>query len=248
MKLIEIFNQLTFGELSQINLGGVADGEINESNYRAIIPHINLGLTALYKRFLLKENELVLDLQDNQTSYLLSSRFAVNGKRSKEAVRYIIDAPTTPFIDDILKVEKILTDTGYEMWLNNHGNAYSCHMTSALVLRVPQAVVNNVMSLPSELRTEHLTVVYHANHPYLDVDAGTFDPTTMEIELPVSHTQALLYFVASRVNNPIGMTNEFNAGNNYAAKYEQECRQLETEGMEVDQGATYSRADRNGWL
>lgn len=63
MKLIEIFNQLTFGELAQLSMGGMDAGEINDKNYDAVLSHINLGLTALHKRFPLKEGRLVVALQ-----------------------------------------------------------------------------------------------------------------------------------------------------------------------------------------
>ena len=68
------------------------------------------------------------------------------------------------------------------------------------------------------------------------------------MELPDAYLEALLYFVASRINNPIGMTNEFHAGNSYAAKYEQECARLEMLNLEVDQGYQNTRLRAGGWV
>jgi len=68
------------------------------------------------------------------------------------------------------------------------------------------------------------------------------------VQLPDSHLEALLFFVASRVNNPIGMTNEFNAGNSYAAKFEAACQALEEQGLQVDQDSQNTRLHRGGWV
>ena len=51
MKLKEVFDQLTYGELSQLSIGGQAQGEITEENYARVVAHVNLGLSAIYKRF-----------------------------------------------------------------------------------------------------------------------------------------------------------------------------------------------------
>lgn len=248
MKLAEIFTQLTYGELSQLSLGGTEAGEINESNYDRVLAHINLGLTALYKRFPLKEGRLTVALQQGRFSYPLNSVYAVNNARSKELVRYIVDAPTAPFKDDIHKVESVWTAGGYEFALNDEAELYSLFTPSAAVLRVHSAVVINSPELPAHLKTDTLEVVYRANHPILDQNVGSFDPSTYEMELPYSHLEPLLLFVASRVNNPIGMTNEFHAGNSYASKYEQACQQLEVANLRVDQGMQSNRLQNNGWV
>lgn len=241
MKLIEVFNQLSSGELSQVNIGGAEQGEISEDSYKQLVGHINLGLAALYTRFNLKENRLQLILQPDQTTYLMHSRFAVNGRRTNEPVRYIKDTSVMRFMDDVHKIERVLTDAGYELGLNDGKDPYSCFTTSALVLRVPTVMVSSSATPPSDLITDELTVVYRAAHTLLDVDAGGFDPFKTEVELPYSHLQALLWYVASRVNNPIGMTNEFHSGNSYAAKYEQECMRLENEGLEIDASSQFNK-------
>ena len=248
MKLIEVFNQLTYGELSQMSIGGIENGEINENNYYAILSHINLGLTALYKRFPLKEGRLTLALKQGRFTYPVTSTYAVNNTKSAELVRYIEDTSTEKFVDDIHKIESVFTDTGFELALNNEADMYSVRTPSATVLSVPPVIVANGADLPDEYKTSKLTVVYRANHPIIDQDAGSFDPSTYEVQLPYSHLEALLYFVASRINNPIGMVNEFHAGSSYAAKYEQACQQLEVSNMRVDQFSQPDRISRNGWV
>lgn len=237
MRLQEIFDQLSSTEFSQMSLGGQLAGVINATNYDKVIGHLNLALTALFTRFNLKTGELVLQMQENQTTYKLKSAFAVNGVGSTEPVRYIIDTAGAPFQDDVLKVTKVVGAEYGELPLNDAADDMSVTTPSSLVLRVP-----------AMLETQDLTVSYRANHPKIATGQGDLDPAEVEIELPDTHLTALLYFVASRVNNPIGMANEFHAGNSYYAKYEQACQELEDKGMQVDQGQTNTRAQRNGWV
>jgi hypothetical protein len=247
MKLLEVFNQLTYGELSQISLGGAEAGEINSTNYDKVVAHINLGLTALYKRFPLKEGRLTVALQQGRMTYPLNIAYAVSNAASSEPIKYILDS-TEEFIGDIHKVEGVFTAAGYELGLNDQANPYAVMTPSAQVLRIPATIVANSVDLPEELKTTELSVVYRANHPIIDVNSGAFDPETYEVELPYSHLEPLLLYVASRVNNPIGMTNEFHAGNSYAAKYEQACQQLEQFNLKVDQGSQYNRLESKGWV
>lgn len=247
MKLQEIFDHLGAGEFSQLSIGGKDAGVLNESNWANVIGHVNLALTALFKRFTLKEGRLVLQLRNDRTLYKLSSTFAVNARRG-DPVRYILDTPDDRFVDDIIKVEKVLTDDEYELGLNDASDQYSVTTPTALSLRVPQDLIDKPSDLPEALKTVNLTIVYRANHPKIVQGLGYFDPNRVEVQLPDTHLEALLYYVAGRVQNPVGMTNEFNASNNYMARFEAACQELEGKGLQVDQGETNMRLVRNGWV
>ena len=248
MKLQEIFEQLAVGELCQLSIGGQPAGEINENNYAKLIPHVNLGLADLYKRFSIKESSVLLQLVPGMTHYRLASKFAVNGKRSQEPLRYLIDSVQYPFMDDLLKISKVSTDAGFDLSLNDGSNADSVSTPTYDALLVPRHIVDQSPALAEHLRTENLAIAYRANPVKIVVGMGLFDPSKVEVELPGSYLNALLLFIASRINNPIGMTGEFNAGNNYAAKYEQACQLLEMHGMDVDTDSQNTRLQRNGWV
>lgn len=237
MKLEEIFKSLTSGELSQVELGGGENGAIAEDKYETVLNHINLGLAALFTRFSLKEGLLELTLVPGQRDYWLHSTHSTYSTKRPVGERYI----TTRFLDDLLKVERLLTDDGVTMPLNVEGNRYSVSTPQMDRLRLPR-------ELGDRYQTEGLEVYYRARHPLLVTQAGYIDPARVEVELPYSHLQALLYFVASRVHNPIGMGQEFNAGNNWAARYEQECAFLEREGVEIDGSLEDDKLRRNGWV
>lgn len=223
MKLQEIFEQLAYGELSQIRIGQNDEGEVDETGYPTLVAHINLGLSALYRRFNLKERRLTFVVQEGVDTYKLD-------------------------IDDINKVEQVINDKAWSFSINDEGDPYSVFTPTLKTLVIPVAITGNSMDVPDNLKSDSLTVIYRASHPILRVEAGYIDPFETEVELPYSHLEALLYFIASRVHNPIGMVNEFHAGSSWAAKYEQECQRLQVQNIHVDSVHQGDRLHRNGWL
>jgi hypothetical protein len=245
MKLQEIFDQLTAGELSQLSIGGGEAGVIAPSNYSRVVSHINLGLTSLYKRFPLKEERVGLQLVPGITTYNITSKFAVNSRSTREPIKYVLDTPAKPFKDDIHKIERVLTDLEWELPLNDASDMYSVYTPTATRLRIPEKIVAQGMDLPDELKTETLEIVYRANHPKINPE--DLQPDEVEVQLPDSHVEALLYYVASRCHNPAGMANEFQIGSAYSAKYEQACQEIETFNLRVDQGSQNTRLAKGGW-
>lgn len=224
MLLKEVFDQLTYGELSQLALGTGSQGEIEEANYPRVLASVNLGLSALYKRFKLKEGQLTFPLTTEGNVYQIKA-------------------------NDLNKIEKVFTLEGTELSLNDGSDPYSCFTPSINTLSVPLGIVTGSMEVPEKYRTAEIQVIYRAGHPVVSVDDAGFDIETATIELPYSHLEALLYFIASRLHNPIGMVNEFNAGNNWAAKYEMECERLKSQGLEINHEVdSHSRLRSNGWV
>lgn len=240
IKLSDVFSQLTYGELSQVSIGGGDAGQINDDNYEQVLAHINLGLTALYKRFPLKEERLTVVVQPNRITYPINSTYAISNTGSTEPAKFIDDM-IIPFKDDILKIERVYNTDGYEFGLNDEGEANSLFTPSANVLRVPPSV-------DPLLLTSTLELVYRANHPMIKMGDGPFNPSVVSLELPITHLELLLLYVASRFHAPTGMVNEFNASNNYAAKYEAACQEIELRNLRVDQGSQYNRLRDNGWV
>ena len=248
MYLQEIFDQLSQGEFSQLCIGGNSPGVIDESNWSIVLGHVNLGLTSLFKRFNLKEGRVTVGLIPGKEEYRLHSQFSVLNTKQPLVQKYIYDTVDNRFTDDILKIEQVLTDSRCNLPLNVGLDKYSVFTPNSIMIRVPKEIVNKEPDIPELLRTDSLEVVYRANHPWIAPGLGYFDAGRYEVLLPVSHLQALLFFVASRVNNPIGMTEEFHAGNSYYAKYEGECQRLEIENLEVDKLSYRDSFSRNGWV
>ena len=242
MTLQDVLDQLTYGELSQVEQGGLqnvdADGNaspgMNEEQVQRTLGHVQLGLTALYKRFRLRRKEINVRLVADKVSYILNSDFAVSNTSSSVINRYLIDT-LDPFDATVLKVEEVYAlnpdvtarERERKLSLNQPGNEHGVLTPSMDMLQIPDTF--GCDWVPEELR-----VVYRASHPSLDQYLAVAAPIAIPIELPSTHLQALLYYVASRVMNPIGMVQEFHSGNSYYAKYESECTRLEMENFQID--------------
>lgn len=248
MKLQEIFDALTSGELSQLSIGGQTAGVIDESNWSKVLPHVNLGLGTLFKRYLLKEGRLTVGLVADREVYALKSAFAQANTRSRELVRYIQDDATAPFKDDIVKIERVLTQDGLDLVLNDTDDELSVLTTAATTLRVPLKIVNQDQDLPDWFKTGTLQVIYRADAPRIAVSLGFFDPSRVEVDLPYTHLEALLYFVASRVTSPMGAGQfEGVAGANWYARFEAECQRLENLGLREQRTGGFDKLRDRGF-
>ncbi len=223
MQLSEIFKQLTYGELSQLSIGGAEAGQISEANYQAVIAHIQMGLIALHKRFPLREGRMTVPLEHGKVTY--------------------------PLTGDILKIERVYTDKGWELGLNDESDPYACSTPSSQMLRIPASIASGNIDVPDHFKTATLEVVYRENHPAIGASEwGIDDPDDITVDLPYSHLEPLLLFIASRVHTPTSMTNETNMGNTYAAKYEAACQEIETRNLRVDNFSQPDKILRNGWV
>jgi hypothetical protein len=225
MKLQEVFDQLTYGELSQLSIGGNEAGVISVSNRERVIPHVNMALAAIYKRFPLKEGRVTVPLVAGTYTYTVVG-------------------------EDINRIERIFTNSALkeELSLNNEIDIYSCFTTSPKVLVVPVAIVDDISTLPAALKATALDLVYRANHPKLQEKDADLDPDELELEIPYTYIEPLLYFVASRMLANTG-TGQFEglASNNYMQKYEMAAQLLTNLNPQVENTTKNARFRDGGW-
>lgn len=118
MKLTDIFQRLGTGPLQQARIGDNAiEGQLNASNYQAILPLLNAGMVALHTRFLLKRKEAEIVLVGGQTTYTLTD-------------------------SELLQVEAVTDQLGRPLALNDPNDLCSLRTRSLNVLYVPPAVVD----------------------------------------------------------------------------------------------------------
>lgn len=224
MNFADIARQLAHGELSQIAVGEQILDNPTEKLVQQLADSVNLALTSIYKRFLLKQGQISLSLFPAVDLYPLRDTA-------------------------VLKIETVSTLEGVPLPLNDASNPLSCTTPSARTLKIPKEMAYQSAELPLSFHTTGLRVGFRANHPVIDgQEAFTNGMDSIDIELPPAYLQALLYFVGSRYHNPRGMTGEFNAGNSFFAKYENECKRLELENLQTDQGGSNTRLQRGGWV
>lgn len=223
-------------------------GEVPVDNYPRLLSYVNTGLVNLYQRFNLKENTAVINLIPGLDTYVLDKRRNLGDRNVQMVPKYIQDT-VNPFKDDLVKILKITLDNGKELPLNQ--DLYKYFATTPLynMVRVPLVMVeDDEVKIPKHLRTKTITVHYQAMHPVLNVGLGYFDPARVDIELPYSHMQALLFYVASRAHSPMGLAEEGLAGSQWFAKYENECRILENLGGTRDDVTGSDKFNQNGWV
>ena len=247
MTLQDIYDQLAYGELKQIFKGKIDNPTIQKEKFPEYFPTIQLALTELHKRFRLREGNFPVDITEvpGKTSYVLTLDYAESNTKSKEPVKYIKDA-SAPFQDNLMKIEHIfgvLNGAVYEIPLNVAGDTNSIKTSSFNTLMVP----TDPTLAPWLVETAQLDVVYRADHPQIKDYLANNSPLSTTIYLPGTHLEALLYYVAMRITTPVGMQNEFHAGNNYSAKFEASCLVLSGENMEIDTDAVNEKLDDRGW-
>lgn len=228
MLLKDIYDQLAYGELRELKLGGsgidaIGDG-IATVNYPRLLPHVILGLTSLHSKCALKEGTLAVPLVPLQVSYAV-----------------------LPTAGDLLKIERVYgvwNEEEYEIPLNQIGKDDSIRTPSYNSMIIP----SDTELAPWLLETTSLNVKYRADHPAINQALANASPLVTPIELPSSHLEALCYFIASRLHNPIGMTpGAMHEGNNFAQKYEMAVAQLNGLGLQVDQDAPNERLYNKGF-
>ncbi len=148
---------------------------------------------------------------------------------------YVLDLP------DLLRIESVRDLADNEYLLNLLNDPESLHTPNYKTLDIPK-------DLQIEKDVHLLQVFYRAKHPEIGQEARYEVPSTVEVDLPYTHLEALVFFIASRVLNPVGMNQEFHEGNNYAQKYEMAAQKLELSGYGIQQDFQQDRFRANGWV
>lgn len=248
MTLKEIFDQLTFGEMSQLNLGGSDLGEIDGNNYVRIIPHINLAMTALYKRFNLKQGRVLLYMVPGKYVYELHTRNLGGDPAYPNSTGYLFNVEDFNFNNDIIKIEAVLNQLGDELFLNEPSDMYSIYTPTMNTIRIPNDIVEQSAAIPEWYRTPYLELLYRAKHNVIGPNIDFIDIETVEIDLPDSYLELLVLFIASRIMAPMGAGQfEGLGGNNYMARYEAAAQQMEQYNLEIDHNSQNTRLHEKGW-
>jgi len=247
MLLSDLFDQLTYGELSQLELGGVDDEGIMADDHKRIIPHINLGLTEIYKRFLINTKEVHINCFDHIETYILDSKYAVSNTESTEQYKYISDSRFEPFIDDVLKIERVFNEDGQELHLNET-DQYIIQTETFQRSRKAWSVQTpnyNTIQIPYPMETNALLVEYRADHEKIKVK--DLNPETTEIHIPSHLLQSLLLFIAARAYSSLGGESAQD-GMLYMQKFEASIVQVKTEGLINMDNTTNQRLEVSGWV
>lgn len=238
MRLIEIFKQLSYGELSQLAIGGHdASGIIQESDYPKIIAHLNLGLLELYKRFDLRREEVIIQQHDHIGRYYLDSKFAESNEESNEPVKYIKDSAHMPFTDNVLRIERVVSECGADLFINDHSKYWTVLTPTYNSVQVPWPEKENIM-----------LITYRASPDV--IPSVNVIPETQEVDIPLSHLEPLLLYVASRIYaaKPALNNESSNRGMEYLSKYELACKRIEDLNLVQTNNTENMKLQKMGWV
>lgn len=250
MTLEDIYNQLSFGELRMLFLSGAEIDDpmagMSQESFIKLLPTVELALTELYKRFNLREDNFFVDLQPDQSTYTLTMDYAQSNTRSRQPVQYIDDT-AIPFTDNLLKVERVYgtyQNQPYEIALNELDNPASIKTTDYRTLVLP----TDKDKAPWLNETNKVQVFYRANHPKISKHLAQASPMTIPIHLPPMYLEALCFYIASRLHNPLGMTpGAMHEGNNYYQRFLEAINVLKQENYEIDRDDFNSKLHERGF-
>ena len=256
MKLSDLFLQLTEGELSNLRMGGRDEMGIRPCDYMKIIPHINLGLTELYKRFALKKSEVVVQQFDQINTYYLDSRHNQTNKPdghvsipenqethfNADSYYYIMDSVYQPFTDNVLRIEAVHNEIGEELYLNQD-RQYWAGSDKYWAVTTPSY---NTIQVPYPEKENQMIVTYRADHDPIVMTTNS-DLSKIYVPISPSYLEPLLLYIAARVYTNMS-SNEGNEGNNYTAKFEASIKQIEQLNLTNSTDTQNAKLEENGWV
>lgn len=239
--LSDLLKDLTYGELKQLSVGNFLPDELDSNpdpkSWELLLSYINLGLKEIYKRFCLSAKEIYIEQDISIETYLLSSTYAQSNTASLIPLvdRFIADSVSNPFQDDILKIEQCYDEAGNLLFLNDPTEDLSIFTPSYRSIQIPY---------PNEFDT--LAVQYRASHPKVVYSSG-MDPLLIELELPESLHEALLYYIGNRAFASLN-TDQGVEGNDYWQKFNDSCDRVNLLGLYVQPEVGNFRFDNAGWV
>ena len=237
MFIQDVFDQLSFGELYNVYVGGSGCKGVPVSDYPMILDHINLALVELHKRFPVKKNQLILIMYPDINRYILDKRYAESNTESTEPIKYISDSVDYPYNNDLLKIERILNEEGEELFMNTT-NAYWSVQTPEY------NIIYN--KFPEEENS--LLVEYRAKADKLLIPAGGLHPETTEIFLPDILNEALLNYVAYRTFSSLNPDGNLLEAKNFYAQFERSIKEILHLGLINYDYALNLRLEVTGWV
>lgn len=238
MRLTDLFEELSVGELSQLSMSGEGSGEIAAKSHLKLISYINSSLLKIYTRFTLKTNEVLVEQHEHITNYHLTRDYAMSSE-SNQPYKYISDLGGEPFKGGVLKILTVQDLLGGYIPLNDSGNMRSYFTPQPEILQVPYPITGNVISVTYQ--DKHPDILYH----------GVTEQERMaqEITLPLFLKDALIKLIAYNVFTHMNGQEHTAKAQEYLSMYEMAC-ELVDEGDFSNQtvSTSHSKLTERGFI
>jgi hypothetical protein len=209
MKVSALFKRLSHSELSGFSWANEGNGTIQAARQPQIIEYANDALLRLHSRFLLKQEEVMIEQLSWLNEYKIDSKHGLfNPARPASTPGYLLDKPNELFPDDIIKILKVVAPGGCELPLNDEtcGSVFTPQPT---VLQIPCPVNGQILSL-----------VYQARHVPLTITPDA------EITLPDVLYPALYAYIAREVFNHMNGPENGAKGVEHGAIFDSICEEV----------------------
>lgn len=236
MNVEQLYQDLSHGKFSNIALGGDGNGTILEASKPKIILAANEALLRLHTKFVLKENDLLIEMVDHITNYHLLKKFAESSfflGSTTQPYLYIKDMVLEPFQDDVIRILSVQNEFGCALPLNDEGQPESVFTPQGNVLQVPRPVDGRV-----------LIVLYQARHEKLMVDNEN-----QEIVLPDCLQEAMRCYIAYHVYSGMNTQEATLKSQEHLSMYEALCQEaVEQDLVSTSLSVTSNRFTKRGWI
>ena len=120
MKVIELFRQLSYGELSNLSVSRSGSGEILQEKWPRSCSTPMMVCWRCSRASSCGKKHVLIEQVAHITNYHLHPKFAESSASTAE-FPYIKDMPEEPFIDDVVKILRVQSVEGWPYPLNDAG-------------------------------------------------------------------------------------------------------------------------------
>lgn len=221
MDVRELFERLSFGELSALSIGSEGAGTIPAEKQSRVLSCANTVLTDLHSRFYHKQGLVTVQLDASITKYQLK---AVNAQTNvtvgNTAPRYIKDTASEPFTGNLIRIVSASLVPLTEAQLQTLGlteTEMSWKIVSHDTLRVTNPLTGAM-----------LLVEYQENHPKLSLSPVVL---TQEISLSPVLEEALVVKIAAMIYAGMDGEAQLIKARELKVRYEEICQMTKAETL-----------------
>lgn len=231
----KVLQTLSLDYCRDLALLGDGSGTVPDENIPLVAMRANMALMALYTRFPLEKQTLVLETVDGVHTYYLRPEYAQTSG-SPHIHKYLKDTADKPFTGNVLMVTEVYDSEHRPLPLNDRHSNSGWHTAGYDALRYDQP------------RTGvRFYVDYRAKHAEIPVEAEAAKTSTLA--LPDSLMAAFLAHIAGNLYAGMGGADALNKSQALLLRYETECQFLEEKNV-LHQSTEHSNIKPylGGWI
>lgn len=225
MFLNDLYSRLSYGPLMNLSMANDGNGTIINGKKPTIITHLNEGLLRLYSRFVLKENDIIVKLDEGIVNYPLLPRYAqTNSTPDLGDTLFIQDTVLRPFLGDLIKIMKVADFNQKEYPINDSERRDSLFTPQPWILQFPFPIHDAIIG-----------VLYQAKHAPIALDSN--ENETM-ISLPEVLEGALVSFIASEIFSSIDSPESNAKSQLHLSRFDTLCLEIQDRDLVSDSIST----------